>query len=131
MFFLVGAFIASSNAWNAVRATRPQPKGAEKVPAPLPLVGGLLMVLGMLSAPSHTLQTFAWIPLFLDYGCLPTVGKGIAHSLFGKTRRGELATLSVDSSHHQSKIDGPVETATSKSTLPNGQFEGDGAGTPR
>jgi hypothetical protein len=136
MFFLVGAFIAASNAWGALRSLRQRANAQheqetqEKPPAPIPLAGGVLMVIGMLSAPISSLHTFAWLPLFVDYGCLPTVGRALALSLFGKPQRGELVALKVDVDPAHT-LD-PAETShASKSTLPNGQFDGDGASPPR
>ena len=131
MFFLVGAFIASANGWTALRSLRRRtPREEGSPPSTIPLAGGLLMVLGMLSAPVTSLHTFAWVPLFLDYGCLPTIGRGLALSLFGRPQRTELTTLGANATMPPPSIDTTADTAqVAQSTLPDGHGNGDGAST--
>jgi hypothetical protein len=36
-----------------------------------PLLGGLCLAAGMATLPFDWLHNYAWLPLFLDYGCIP------------------------------------------------------------
>lgn len=39
----------------------------------IPLIGGVLGSIGMLAFPASGIRAYAWIPLFLDWGCLPLI----------------------------------------------------------
>ena len=94
MFFLVGAFIAVSNAWSALRFVRQRERHQPgEAPSVIPLAGDLLMVAGMLTAPLAALHMFAWVPLFLDYGCLPTIGRALAVAMFGRHQPEQLTAV--------------------------------------
>ena len=57
-----------------------------RAPSWTPLLGGLLISIAMLSAPLPYLHRWAFVPLLLDWGCLP----GLAYTLWfhlGRTRR--------------------------------------------
>lgn len=36
-----------------------------------PLVGGTLAAIGILVVPNSNVHAFWWVPLFLDWGCIP------------------------------------------------------------
>ena len=125
MFFLVGAFIAVSNAWSALRFVRQRERHQPgEAPSVIPLAGGLLMVAGMLTAPLAALHMFAWVPLFLDYGCLPTIGRALAVAMFGRHQPEQLTAVGVDADV-PSVIDAPTQTPGA--TAANDHFDRDGA----
>ncbi len=125
MFFLVGAFIAAANAWSALRSGRQQGQHQQgEAPSVIPFAGGLMMVAGMLTAPLAALHTFAWVPLFLDYGCLPTIGRALAVALFGRHQPEKLGALGVDADA-PSTMDTPAQTSAATPT--NDHFDREGA----
>ncbi len=128
MFFLVGAFIAGSNAWGALRSVKNRDERQPgQGPSIIPLAGGLMMVVGMLTAPLTSLHTFAWVPLFLDYGCLPTLGRAAAVALFGRPQPEKLVPVRVDAAAPATPSAAPPEAA--QVTPANDHFDGDGAAT--
>ena len=57
-----------------------------RAPSWTPLFGGLLVSVAMLSVPLPYLHSWAFLPLLLDWGCLP----GLVYTLWfhlGRTRR--------------------------------------------
>jgi len=64
IFFLWAAiFNAVCVSWNL--------SGREKVPSLAPIAGGLAGAAAMLLFPLEPVRHYAWLPLFLDVGCLP------------------------------------------------------------
>ena len=137
MFFLVEAFIAAANGANALRSLRQrdprdEPSQASQA-SPIPLAGGLLMAAGMLTAPLTVLHTFAWVPLFLDYGCLPTIGRAAAFALFGRPQHSaHVALLDVEANVHRSSIHAAADAPpAAQSTLANDHVDGNGSSASR
>jgi hypothetical protein len=53
----------------------------------VPLVGGVIGLIGLLICPAAQLRPLWWIPLILDFGCLPLLFAVIADQIWKKLRR--------------------------------------------
>ncbi|MHC4404098.1 MAG: hypothetical protein ACYTG0_30960 [Planctomycetota bacterium] len=67
-FLVLGGLVAVINAWIFIGQVR-----GKQVPSVLPLIGGTILFLGALQFPGGTMRPWAWIGMFIDYGCLPYV----------------------------------------------------------
>ena len=75
---LVSAWLCIANAWILLANLRRRP-----APSWIPLIGGVLGVLGLLALPFPETRKLWWLPLFLDWGSIP----GVTHALVWHLRR--------------------------------------------
>ena len=47
--------------------------GRKEGPSGIPLIGGIAGAIALLIAPVDGVARFWWVPLFADYGCLPSL----------------------------------------------------------
>ncbi len=73
-FLSLGLLISGYNGFIFFKALFTRKEG----PSWIPLLGGILTAVGMLCMPINGTAIWMWIPLFLDYGCIP----GISYSLW-------------------------------------------------
>lgn len=76
------------NFWGKFTLPRRLPHG-ECRPSPIIMIGGLFGMIGLLTLPVPELRPWAWLPLVLDVGCLPLLGRMWLVSL--QEKRGALS----------------------------------------
>lgn len=71
ILMVFGGAIIAANAWLPIRyfVLRRQDRSISSIP----IIGGLAAALGMVMSSSPTLRSFAWVPLLVDVGGLPSV----------------------------------------------------------
>ena len=57
----------------ATAAIRPWRKSGRRLPSVVPLVGGLSGAVALVLCPVRSVPRYAWLPLVLDVGCLPSL----------------------------------------------------------
>lgn len=104
LFFVLGA---GANAHILFIAGR-RPKEGGHTPSIIPLVPGLLGMVGCLSSPADWLRQWAWVPLILDVGCVPYLLLALIALTVERLRRSskeEAAEGSVPCSHVDPHLD--------------------------
>jgi len=61
----------------------------KKQPSPswIPLAGGGFVFIGICIFPSNSMNNFAWLVLFIDWGCIPGIGHAILYHVYHKIKR--------------------------------------------
>jgi ADP-ribosylglycohydrolase len=67
-------YSAGFNFWEMFIMPRCLPPG-ERGASPIIMIGGLFGMIGLLALPLPELHPWAWLPLVLDVGCLPLLGR--------------------------------------------------------
>jgi hypothetical protein len=70
VFLFLGGYIAVGHGFIFVHSIL---KTKKQYGSGIPLVGGISGSLGVLLLPVYGAWKFAWVPLILDFGCLPTL----------------------------------------------------------
>jgi len=79
LLILFGGFIAVMNWWILIRTMRDK-QGVSFAP----LLGGILLMLGLLLLPVDGLRTWCWVGLLLDFGSLPLLFWAIVEAIKGR-----------------------------------------------
>ena len=79
---LLFALVATFNAWSVVNYFRTRTHVSA-----IPLLGGVAGAVGTAVLPIHDLSRWWWVPLLLDYGCVPMFVYFFASHLGSGVRR--------------------------------------------
>jgi len=80
-FIGLGSLLAVINGWILIKQIRGQ-----DCPSATPILGGLFLFIGGLLLPGGVLKIWAWLGLFLDYGCIPYLITALVSMLQEKRR---------------------------------------------
>lgn len=80
ILILVGGYLVIINAMAAYKGYVKKQHSSRA-----PLLGGLLMAIGISQIPVQALQPFWWVPFLVDYGCLPMVLELVYSTLKGRS----------------------------------------------
>jgi hypothetical protein len=61
--------------------------GTRKHSSWVPLFGGIVAAIGVAIVPSSSVRPFWWIPLLIDWGCVPGFAHAIAYGLYHSLQR--------------------------------------------